>query len=362
MSTSPMIVVAVPLDHGVNEVIEAAGAIAGRLGASILPVHAHRPGDDGLPDVRDNGGARASIAAWLAPLRQRGIEVLEPVVEHGRVEQVVALAAARHGAMLVVAGSGSGATIRKWLLGSTADRLLRASRVPVFLARGTLPSPTAPVLCPVDLGIETRLSIAAGLRWARLFGAPLRILHVRPEMEPGDGARTLAVLDREDAGANETIGSALASLEASGVDVEVRILGGGVVEQIEREASEAGIIVAVQPDWEALVPGSLDSRLARWIHGSSASIVAIRDDDVPRQRELREERARFLVTLLREAETALGEGDAARAERLLDNAKLVAPASPRVEEALARSLTMLGRGEEAERHAALARWLRDELG
>ena len=117
----------------------------------------------------------------------------------------------------------------------------------------------------------------------------------------------------------------------------------------------------VHPDYADLVPASLGSPLEHLIRTSRASVVAIRDIDPASQRRVREERARWVATLLEEADAAMGQSDPARAERLLTNAKVIAMVSPKVEDALASALDAQGRNEEADRHRALARWLRNEL-
>lgn len=363
-TTQPTIVLAVPLDHHAEEVIDTARAIATRLGAAVLPVHAGSIGDEQRSHVRRNGGVRETIVAWMEPLVRAGVRVLEPLIERERPEHLVALAAARSGASLILAGSGRGATVRDWLLGSTAERIVRASAVPVFVARGTLPSRTAPVLAALDLGDESRLALAAALRWARAFGAPLRVLHVVREEIDVDRASAedaLARIELSERGARARIAELLESVDASGVAVEVRIAHGEPGAIVIGETSQCGLLVMVQPDWEMLVPASIGSRAERIVRMSRASLLAIRDDESERQRELREERWRWVVTLSREAEGALREGDPARAERLLANAKIVAPTSAPIEDALARAVDAQGRTEEAERHRALAKWLRREL-
>jgi nucleotide-binding universal stress UspA family protein len=357
--TKPVVVVAVPLDHLAEDALDGAAAIARGIGAEIVPVHAHRVSEGGLGHVMANGGVGPTLAGMIEPLRKRGLDVRDAIVEEARPEQLVPQVAARLGAALVVVGSGRGSTIRDWLLGTTAERIVRACAAPVWIARGTLPSKDRPVLCPVDLGDESRLAIAAAARWARAFGSGVRVVHVLDEIEPGATDRTLSILEKTERSARERLAQLVASVDAADVAIEVRIERDlGVSAAILREAEDAGAMVLVQPDWEMLVPASLGSRTERWVRRSPISVLAIRDDEVERQRHTREERYRWIATLEREALAALGAGDAARAERLLSNAKIAAPASARIEEALARAIDAQGRTEEADRHRALAAWLR----
>jgi nucleotide-binding universal stress UspA family protein len=350
------IVLAFPLDYGAEDVIDAALPLAKRLGAPVVAVHATRSAR-----ARDaNERERDTVTAWLEPIARAGVTVLPTIVEKGRAEQLVPAIAARLGALLTIVGSGRGSTVQDWLLGTTAERIVRASAGPVWIARGTMPSEELPVLVPVDLGEETRLAIIAGARWASLFGATLRVLHVLPEAEPLAADQGARALEAEEARARAQI-AGIASELAVDVPIEIRIAHGSLAPTLLLEAEQAGLVAITQPDYEMLVPASLGSHVERLVRVSRASVLAIRDDDVARQRTIREERARWVATLRKEAEVALAAGDAPRAERLLANAKVAAPASPRIEDALAEAIEVQGRGEEAERHRALARWLRADL-
>ncbi|MDQ3031597.1 MAG: universal stress protein [Myxococcota bacterium] len=351
------IVIAVPLDHGAEDVIDAAAALASRLGAPVLPVHAIGASAN-ASDVAD---ARASIESWLGALARRGVTVQPLVIEAGRPEQVIPAIAARAGAPLTIVGSGRGSTIRDWLLGTSAERIVRASAGPVWIARGTLPSEPHPVLVPIDLGEHTRVSIIAGARWSRLFGTPLRLLHVLPEVEPRGDERTARRIDELTTAARTRIVELVDQIDLDFVPIEIRLTHGPIGATLVREAEDAGLVAITQPDYEMLVPASLGSHVERLMRTSRASVIAVRDGDAARQRAMREERARWVASLRSEAEQALEDGDPARAERLLLNAKIAAPASPRIEDVLARAVELQGRSEEAERHRGLARWLRAEL-
>ena len=357
------IVLAIPLDHGAQDVLEAAAVLAKQLGAPVLPVHGVgwrarlRTRSELRGTTEDLVLVRSTLDAWVEPLREAGVEVLEPVVESQRPEQLVPAIAARAGAQLTIVGSGRGSTARDWLLGTSAERIVRASAGPVWIARGTSPGAALPVLVPVDLGEETRLSILAGARWARLLGARLRVLHVLPAVEPA----TESAIDALRVEATKQIELALAHLDGDLVS-EVAFAHGPIGASLVSEADDAGLVVIVQPDYEMLLPTTIGSHVERLIRSSRASVVALRDHDAARERAVREERASWVATLIQEAEAALADGDPARAERLLSNAKIAAPASVRIEEALAGAIEAQGRAEEADRHRALARWLRAELG
>lgn len=63
------------------------------------------------------------------------------------------------GADLLVVGASSAALLRHWLLGATADRLLRATTCPILFVRQTPHEPYRTVLVPVDFSSCSVLSI-----------------------------------------------------------------------------------------------------------------------------------------------------------------------------------------------------------
>ncbi|MEO7938682.1 MAG: universal stress protein [Burkholderiaceae bacterium] len=64
------------------------------------------------------------------------------------------------GADLLVVGASSAALLRHWLLGATADRLLRAIASPILFVRQTPHEPYRTLLIPVDFSSCSALSIA----------------------------------------------------------------------------------------------------------------------------------------------------------------------------------------------------------
>lgn len=68
--------------------------------------------------------------------------------------------ARQHGADLLVVGASSAALLRNWLLGATADRLLRATRCPVLFVRQTPHEPYRTLLVAVDFSAGSAPSIA----------------------------------------------------------------------------------------------------------------------------------------------------------------------------------------------------------
>ena len=154
-----------------------------------------------LPELRDFVD-RASLAGRTAiPAFEAMVLVGEPAAE------IVALARREHAQLIVIATHGLSG-YRRLLLGSTTEKVLRQTAVPVLLAPP--PEQTPPnvdpsridvgrVLVPVDFkdGSVTEARAAASL--AETFGVPLLLVHVvaplrgierlRPQMETHNRAQ-----------------------------------------------------------------------------------------------------------------------------------------------------------------------------
>jgi nucleotide-binding universal stress UspA family protein len=98
---------------------------------------------------------------------------------------VVAAAADEHEAELVVLGGKHHSAIGRWLAGSTVHHMVRTMDRPI-LVTGPADGPAAVrqfrpikrVLATVDLSSAARPTLDGAERYARLFGATLRVLHV----------------------------------------------------------------------------------------------------------------------------------------------------------------------------------------
>ena len=90
-------------------------------------------------------------------------------------------------AELVVLGGKHHGTLGRWLAGSTAHQVARASEAPVLVAG---PSADAPrrVLAAVDLSGAAIPTVHAAAQIATLFGADLRVLHVVESVPPAFAA------------------------------------------------------------------------------------------------------------------------------------------------------------------------------
>lgn len=352
------VVVGVPLDATTADVIAAAAALAQRLETQLVPVHALRPWP--FPTARRSAdeadAAKKAIVQHLVPIAQAGLGVAEPIVRESEPAGLVVDVADEVRAQLVVVGEGTGPTVAKWLLGTVAERVVRTARVPVLIARGTMPGPRKPIVCPMDLSPHSRLGLEAALRMARRFEAPVRVVTVLPSV----GTQNVDALAIEAAGLEAATRSELAKIttehDTTGVTLEVRVLAGDPAEVILDEARSAALVVLASRAFDWLVPVSLGNVTSRVLRRTRASVLAVRDlDEAPEQRERRIVR---VTTLRADAAKAAAGHDLDTAERLLRMAAALQPGMAVIEEELADVLEQAGRKDEAERYRALAAILR----
>ena len=225
--------------------------------------------DEVLPELRDLV-ERAFLAGRTAiPPFEATVLVGEPAAE------LVALARREHAQLIVIATHGLSG-YRRLLLGSTTEKVLRQTTVPVLLAPP--PEQTPPnvdpsridvgrVLAPVDFkdGCVNEVRAAASL--AETFGVPLLLVHVvtplkgierlRPQLETHNRAQ----IER----ANQQI-QQLASEVGTPVDIETAVTVGSPAEEIAQIAVARGVGLIVmglrrQEHMFGPRPGSIASRV-----------------------------------------------------------------------------------------------------
>lgn len=135
------------------------------------------------PDHHDE--ARRQLVKLAAELHERcGIEAGAEVVQ-GDVLRAATQAA--QDCRLMVIGCGPGNTLREWVMGTQAERLIRLLKVPVLVAKQMPVESYRRLLVPVDLGAgsDAALALAASLS---VPGQPIEVFHALPragETPPG---------------------------------------------------------------------------------------------------------------------------------------------------------------------------------
>lgn len=358
------IVAAIALDETTPTVVAASTDLARRLSAPVVPVHAL------TGDIRRVGTTRTMTAAeaaddirrWFAQAVDEGVEVTEPVVEAEEPGWLVTRRAARLGAQMIVTGGGEVRTVRQWMVGSVAERVVRSARQPVWMSRGTEPAPGRPILCPVDLSAQSRLGFAAALRMARAFDAPLRVLTVVPQGHPivFDAETLTDELDRLDEERAEALRLLLSGHDLDGVEVRVEVVAGRPVAQILAASHEAHLIVVGGSSFDRLRPGTFGGLTERVVRGAWCSVLTVHDWDP--DREERERRLRHVAELKIQAQSLLADGRPVLAERFLRAAIADAPLNAALFDLLEESLTAQKKPDAADEARAAAESIRDSIG
>lgn len=206
MDPNGPIVCATDLSPGGVRAVDLAARVARDLGAPLRLVHATDVGPVGEPSTWTSPAHEAlsqrvqrrtaHLTQLLEAERARAAGIapsVEAALIDGRAWQAVVEDASRTGARMIVVGphgqSGPAEVLRasalEWLLGITADRVVRHAPCPVLVAPHTGEMPAlagGSWLVAIDLEPPSREALVLALRLAKAVGARLTALHAIPEL------------------------------------------------------------------------------------------------------------------------------------------------------------------------------------
>lgn len=263
MSTTPLVLCPIDFSEACCGALRYAAAIAEHFQADLLIATVDDPLIDDVANMVSGHGHLAGDTVQELERFYRGTFVDRPVpVAAPRFEALVgtpavailALAERSH-ADLIVMSSGGGSGVRKMFFGSTAERVLRETLVPVLVTPPTGVGPAGledvrktirRVVAPVDLSSATprQARLADGI--AQALGVPLLLLHV---VEPVRSRRAaLRHLPNIDAERRDRAERALDELVASlggPAAIEPLVVFGEPSEEIAKVARDrdTGLIV-----------------------------------------------------------------------------------------------------------------------
>lgn len=180
------------------------------------------------------GAARGYIAGVQERLEREGVRVFSDVRVGSAIATLLDVVEERKATMIAM--STHGATgIKRILLGSVTEMVLRKSPVPVFVVRPfwtveegppeeSETTPLRNVLVPVDGSDLAELAVPAALELARLFETRVILLRVLEESKEGDAAGV-----RE---AEEHLDAISRTFERRGIDTFTLVQKGDAVEEI----------------------------------------------------------------------------------------------------------------------------------
>jgi nucleotide-binding universal stress UspA family protein len=111
----------------------------------------------------------------------------EGIVKHGEIWDALEPIVRHHNADVIVTGTRGRRGLRKLVMGSVAEEILRLSSVPVLTvhpeAGRTSPHVPCTILFPTDFSADSMRALAYALSFAQEFQACVIFLHVAPPMQ-----------------------------------------------------------------------------------------------------------------------------------------------------------------------------------
>lgn len=275
-----------------EQALESAAHLARIFGAEVLVVHVVEPPhlyERILSPVQsrlhsvDETSERAAerCRALIAAPRMEGVRIDYQIRTGTPFVDLIDAARIAH-ADLILLGHQPRSGAQRLLLGSTAERVLRKSPLPVLIAKKPLTRAPRTILAPTDLsdGSEPALQLAAAL--AGYWGARLTLLHVvepvaRADVWPLDPARVELFLAEPEELEPEWQ-SMLERVPLSGVSFERRTLKGSAAAEITNTAQkvDAELIVMGTHGRSGLVHALLGSVAEHVARQAECSVLTVR--------------------------------------------------------------------------------------
>ena len=265
--------------------------------AELLVVHALRTAPRGFleppaskPTAAVADTARAFVAAKLARLVAAiGRPETRVEVREGDPATVIATIAEEWGADLIVVGPHGGELLPERGVGTTAERLVRTSPIPVLVARGMRDGPPRRLFVPLD---DVDLTPAV-LSWAGAIavrtGATVELAHVLDHRwldgygDPGVAAASGAgseptVLERASLAAGDWLADASRALPSS-VKVERTVASGAPGEEILARLARADVdgVVMGRRGRGRVLPGVLGSTVSTVLRRTERPVLIVVD-------------------------------------------------------------------------------------
>jgi len=139
-----------------------------------------------LPDGLNNKNAEKllkeaaenKLAQSVSLLKEAGVDVDDFILEFGVVLDKVIKAADRIKANLILVGAGDKAENEIFKLGTTAEKIVRKSKQPVWVVKENKKLVINKILCPVDFSKESKRALKNAITFAHRFDAELIVLSI----------------------------------------------------------------------------------------------------------------------------------------------------------------------------------------
>ena len=224
-------------------------------------------------------GELRTFVASAVPARTTGAAI-KYSVETGDPARLIASTALRLKCDLVVMGTHGLSGVDKLIIGSTTERMLRRTTLPVLAVPPSAPDagdksapprswPGPAIMVPVDLRDESQRDVRDAEKIARAFGTRLVLVHVVPQFQPPPWYRAdLSAHWRIQVTKAQRELESLAKAVGRGVTAESRVLTGNPPDEIAALAAEKRIGLVVMhlrkgPGFFGSRAGSIASHVLR---------------------------------------------------------------------------------------------------
>ena len=199
------ILVALDFGKSTESTVRHAAQLARAFSAELILLHAveyvpYHPfypySDKGMTEIFEQ--CETELEKWIKVIEEFGVSITGTYVDEGRGTEVILNRAEALGVDALVIGAGRKGLAERFLVGTTAEKVVRASKIPVFLHHPSdTCGPIRKVLCCVDYSEHSKETLQASVNAAHWLWAHLAVLHVAPEpfRYPGLAGLDVPVID-----------------------------------------------------------------------------------------------------------------------------------------------------------------------
>ena len=162
-----------------ENVVATAIELAKIFHSELVPIHV-------LPDDIENEkvkslldeAATTKLNTTVAQIQSEGARAGSPILNYGPPHEMIVQAAVDANTNLILIGSGETQIGGKFILGTTAERIIQKSEKPVFVVKEGAPLNVQHILCPVDFSSTSKRALKNAITMAHRFKAELTVLSI----------------------------------------------------------------------------------------------------------------------------------------------------------------------------------------
>jgi len=259
------ILVATDFTKSSKNLIETAALLGQNFHADISIIHV-LPGEikEKKSKLMLEEAASTRMEKAVKSIESKGVTVKKTYLRKGNSADAVIRTADRLSMNLILIGSSEITKDDKFKLGTTAEKIIRKSEVPVWVVKKNSDVEIKSVFCPVDFSDESKRALTNAVYLAMTFKARLIIYSVYelydksfPRFDPKSGGlNKLAKTEHE-----KKLDKFMKAVKTAGLDHKVIVKGGDPATQIAKGINK------LKPD--LLIMGTTGkSGLSRWLMGS----------------------------------------------------------------------------------------------